>query len=150
MRKMWTDAGELSKLTWEEALEGAKSLNEIGKETAEALRNVPSGFKVALARFDATKAVNMAGSEVGTTDLKQIIVSYYGDSYGFDDFKRTITDIVRDASGNSSTHRIRILGGGHLFASFDGIEIPNIASVDTTFEEVGDSDRTAGGFLRKT
>ncbi len=101
MRKMWTDAGELSKLTWEEALEGAKSLNEIGKETAEALRNVPSGFKVALARFDATKAVNMAGSEVGTTDLKQIIVNYYGDSYGFDDFKRTITDIVRDANGNA-------------------------------------------------
>lgn len=36
-----------------------------------------------------------------------------------------------------------------MFASFDGIEIPNIASVDTTFEEVGDSDRTAGGFLRQ-
>jgi hypothetical protein len=36
-----------------------------------------------------------------------------------------------------------------LFASFDGIEIPNIASFDSMYEEIGDIDRTAGGNLRQ-
>ena len=36
-----------------------------------------------------------------------------------------------------------------MFASFDGIEIPNIASFDSMYEEIGDIDRTAGGNLRQ-
>src|SRR5690606_29976074 len=47
---------ELRDLTWEEAAERAKNIDAI-KKTTEALRNVPSGFKVALARFQAATPV---------------------------------------------------------------------------------------------
>src|SRR5690606_14777705 len=47
---------ELRDLTWEEAMERAKNIDAI-KQTTEALRNVPSGFKVALARFQAATPV---------------------------------------------------------------------------------------------
>src|SRR5690606_4177550 len=47
---------ELRDLTWEEAMARAKNIDAI-KQTTEALRNVPSGFKVALARFQAATPV---------------------------------------------------------------------------------------------
>ncbi|MDD4804275.1 MAG: hypothetical protein PHN69_03800 [Candidatus Pacebacteria bacterium] len=33
--------------------------------------------------------------------------------------------------------------------TWNGIEIPEVASVDPTFEEICDSERTAGGYLRE-
>src|SRR5690606_35021825 len=47
---------ELRDLTWEEAMAREKNIDAI-KQTTEALRNVPSGFKVALARFQAATPV---------------------------------------------------------------------------------------------
>src|SRR5690606_15741827 len=47
---------ELRDLTWEEALARAENIDAI-KKTTEALRNVPRGFKIALARFEAATPV---------------------------------------------------------------------------------------------
>src|SRR5690606_17063830 len=52
---------ELRDLTWEEALARAQNIDAI-KKTTEALRNVPSGFKIALARFEAATPVQSFAS----------------------------------------------------------------------------------------
>src|SRR5690606_31185054 len=47
---------ELRDLTWEEAMARIKNTDALNRAT-EALRNVPSGFKIALARFQAATPV---------------------------------------------------------------------------------------------
>lgn len=113
---------ELRDLTWEEALERAKNIDAI-KKTTEALRNVPSGFKVALARFQAATPVQSfaTGGYVPATPGGRIVrvaeggegeyivpeskmgrslvvnVSVQGDVYGVDDLDRRINTSVRRA-----------------------------------------------------
>ncbi|MDD4804276.1 MAG: hypothetical protein PHN69_03805 [Candidatus Pacebacteria bacterium] len=99
MHEMWENVGKLSKLTWTEALEDAM---RVGQETAEALRNVPEGFKVALARFDATDPSKIVSAQdYNRGSANQIIINYTGDAYGYDDFRKTITDIVKEAGRNA-------------------------------------------------
>src|SRR5690606_27372342 len=52
---------ELRDLTWEEAMARIKNTDALNRAT-EALRNVPSGFKVALARFQAATPVQSFAS----------------------------------------------------------------------------------------
>src|SRR5690606_15721026 len=52
---------ELRDLTWEEAMARIKNTDALNRAT-EALRNVPSGFKVALARFQAATPIQSFAS----------------------------------------------------------------------------------------
>lgn len=53
---------EIEALEWQDAL---NPLKEAANQTAQALRNVPEGFKVALARFNATEGVGAVPGGAG-------------------------------------------------------------------------------------
>src|SRR5690606_38126345 len=110
---------ELRDLTWEEAMARIKNTDALNRAT-EALRNVPSGFKVALARFQAAMPVQSfaSGGCVPPTPGGRIVrvaeggegeyiipesrmgrslvvnVTIDGDVYGVDDLDRRITTAV--------------------------------------------------------
>lgn len=101
---------ELQGLTWEEAMARAKEIAAIEK-TTEALRNAPSGFKIAAYRWAAAEPLAGAGygsvsgaslamvvqqpsqpgrpgGRYGTEPPVQVIIQ--GDVYGFDDFAKKV------------------------------------------------------------
>jgi hypothetical protein len=97
-----TDLGQamedLINLSYEEAKAKAK-LSETAKQASEALRNVPSGFKIALRRYQV--ADPRAGSYQPTAQTPTI-VNFNAPIFGMDDFEREVKGIFRNASRNNS------------------------------------------------
>lgn len=93
---------ELSELTWEEAMARAVNTDKI-KEATEAMRNVPSGFKVALRRFEATIPQGMSASSATLTNAivnnksEEIHIHIEGDVYGVQDLDRKIEEAIAKA-----------------------------------------------------
>lgn len=114
---------ELIDLTYDEAMARAKNNEELQKLN-EALRNVPIGFKVALARFNSAVGVgtNSASStfssanaafdpsiSAASADSATVNINVYRNIYGVDDVK----NIVRDAMNEyNRVRRISLNGGG--------------------------------------
>lgn len=98
---------------------GIDDLGEAAKSTAEALRNVPSGFKVALAAFEATQGVSQgsvgAASAAGLMSAAGITVNQMAPVYidanskpvdeAYDEWLRE--DVRRQAKGGGSGARTR-------------------------------------------
>jgi hypothetical protein len=78
---------ELKNTTWENAMAQGKAADK-AKEVAEALSNVPDGFKIQKYRFEAAQAVGLPSGGVNSTKtitIKQLIIN---DKWSFEEFKR--------------------------------------------------------------
>ena len=122
---------ELENLTWEEAMAKAEAIAAT-KEFTEALTNVPEGFKVALARYQAMEPVHLqhGGLVTGPTYAmlgerhqpelvipldrldefeggggETIVIVFEGNVYGFDDFESKVMAAVERARQRRSARR---------------------------------------------
>lgn len=89
---------DLIDLTYDEAKAKAK-LADTAREVSEALRNVPSGFKIALRRYQVSDPTT--GSYQPTSQTP-IFVNFNGPIFGMDDFKREVKGIWRDTIRSNS------------------------------------------------
>lgn len=110
---------------------------EAVNEFAEALRNVPTGFKVETYRWQAAAAVPMASGGIVTRPTLALIgeagreavvpldrgdfgrapihVHIHGDVYGFDDFERKVETAINRVSTRKGLSRYGLaLGGVHV------------------------------------
>lgn len=89
---------DLINLSYEEAKAKAK-LADTAREVSEALRNVPSGFKIALRRYQVSDPTT--GSYQPTSQTP-IFVNFNAPIFGMDDFEQEVKGIMRDATRSSS------------------------------------------------
>ena len=85
---------------------GLDDLADSARRTSEALRNVPSGFKIALATFNATQGVAMAG--VGGAAS----VAHYGDVY-IDAQSKSPPVVYQEWLREQARTRVRGSGSGY-------------------------------------
>ena len=89
---------DLINLSYEEAKAKAK-LADTAREVSEALRNVPSGFKIALRRYQVSDPTT--GSYQPTSQTP-IFVNFNAPIFGMDDFEQEVKGIMRNATRSNS------------------------------------------------
>lgn len=107
----WDDLSD-----WKASLDDlTDSTKEANKQMQEAARNVPTGFKITTARWNATQAVDVNERDILAAILEAIRDQqplYINNVYGWEDFKRKVKEATSQNKrhSNMSTYGLRTGG----------------------------------------